>query len=172
MPGKEPILILTHDAGHREEWYLVEGANNISVKGYYPRNFPCYEEHVMKAAEALRQYALLTSGTEGWKVESDLGWHSFVEELDILPPETKPTPSIPEPFLVTIPVQLSLVNPPEEEEVTKGRKWIHAKLVLKLPDGWRLDYYWTGSGMMPIISGQVDGTIRFGVRKSVYDNTP
>ncbi len=63
---------------HNEFW-MVRG-NQVHVKSVCPMNHPSISNHTLTKEEALRQYALMTSEAEGWRLESsDEVWHSFIE---------------------------------------------------------------------------------------------
>lgn len=65
---------------HNEYWLVVK--NKIDVLSICPHNSPSKSEHTLDYAEALRQYALMTSEIEDWHVEDErIEWHNFVEGL-------------------------------------------------------------------------------------------
>jgi hypothetical protein len=80
---KTPLLVLRHSSfeDHIEEWSAK--GDVVTVKGKYPHNYPSKGTATLTAAEALRQFALLTSASEGWFVAEELNWHEWVEQLDL-----------------------------------------------------------------------------------------
>lgn len=70
----------TEVPSHIEYWEVKDG--KVEVTSVTPQNFPKYTEGVLfTKQEALRNYALMTSKKEGWKiVDSDDVWHKFVDE--------------------------------------------------------------------------------------------
>lgn len=65
-------------ASHNEYW-TVQGQEIVALS-ICPENHPSRTTVTMTKAEALRQYALLTSSVENWEMmDSDDTWHNFVE---------------------------------------------------------------------------------------------
>ena len=79
---KEPLLVLNHSEHecNLEEWYLSDD-EQIFVISDCPTNYPKHTEHTMTVQEALRQYAMMVSPTEGWEVFEDNGWRDFIMEF-------------------------------------------------------------------------------------------
>lgn len=74
----KPLLVLEHqDYAHHEYWHLHNG--EIFVKFYCPANYPSRGQHSLTVQEALCQFVLMV-GYEGWAVEEDTGWNTFVQE--------------------------------------------------------------------------------------------
>lgn len=73
------VILVNNKSGRSTECWEVRG-KKIYVTSYCPLNHPSFSQHTMTRANALRQYALMTSETEGWKVEkADDFWYKFID---------------------------------------------------------------------------------------------
>ncbi len=77
-------LILQHkvEKTHKEYWTIKD--DGVHIKSVCPNNHPSNSEFEMTPCGALKMYALMTSGVEGWEVISESeNWHAFVDEIEI-----------------------------------------------------------------------------------------
>lgn len=83
---KKMVLQHTTYQRHREEWTWnaeQEGDVSIHVESRCPGNSPSRSSIDFSTLEAMRQFILLTSSNEGWKVvQGEKEWHSLIEKMD------------------------------------------------------------------------------------------